>query len=619
MKEVRKMFGNSGKIAFVDLKTRKATVKHFNEEFYKKFLGGSGFGAYFINNFVKKKTDPLSEGNVLVVASGPWQTGMLPGSGKISVMCKSPLTGTFSDTSAGSNFSVHLKSSGFDAIVVQNKSDKPVYLSVSQDNIEVIDADSLWGVDAYQAHEMLVERHKGKIISTITIGQAGENLVKFACVVSNAHGFGGRGGAGAVMGSKNLKAIVAVQGEMCKVYDTEKLSEFRRGLFEKLKRANVFNGEGTPAVMASIERLGDVPIHHWLRDEWEEGAKSLASPRYTEYLNAKSRFCFGCVIGCHRYVESPSGYKGIGPEYETLALFGTSLDIKDLDTVCAANDIANRYGVDTITMGSLVATVIEGYEAGYIKQSDIGFVPKWGDRDTLINLIDLTCQKRGIGSIVSEGSKKLLSTFNMPESFNVSVKNLDVPAHDPRAFYSLSINYATGNRGACHQRGASHVGERAGVLNQFGTDIKTSMDSMENKELLAIRSQDVACLLNSLTLCFFHLFGNLTADDIVKGINLVTGWDTNIEELMKTSERIFMLQRMINADYGFDRSDDTLPDRFFKAAETGPRKGKAVYDFEKYLNSYYKIRGIDENGKILPETIKRLELDKLDMSYFCTD
>ncbi|PMP84618.1 MAG: aldehyde ferredoxin oxidoreductase, partial [Thermodesulfobium narugense] len=519
----------------------------------------------------------------------------------------------------GSNFSVHLKSAGLDAIVIQNKADKPVYLYVSQDDIEILDADSLWGLDTYQTHEMLVEKHKGKNISTITIGQAGESLVKFACVVSNAHGFGGRGGAGAVMGSKNLKAIVVAQGEMCNVYDSINLSKFRRDLFEKLKKANVFNGEGTPAVMAAIERLGDVPIHHWLKDEWEEGAKALAAPRYTEYLNAKSRYCFGCVIGCHRYVESPTGYKGIGPEYETLALYGTNLDIKDLDAVCIANDLSNRYGIDTITMGNLIATVIEGYEAGYIKQSDIGFVPKWGDTETLINLINLTCQKRGIGKIISEGSKYLINTFNMPESFNVSVKNLDIPAHDPRAFYSLSINYATGNRGACHQRGASHVGERAGVLNQFGTEIKTLLDSMENKELLAIRAQDLSCLLNSLTICFFHLFGNLTADDIVNGVNLVTGWNTNIEELMETSERIFILQRMINNNYGFGRTDDTLPERFFKAAETGPRKGKAVYDFEKHLVNYYKLRGLDENSKILPETIKRLELDKLDMNHFCTD
>jgi len=453
-----------------------------------------------------------------------------------------------------------------------------------------------------------------KRINTLNIGPAGEILSPIACVTCDGHSFAGRGGAGAVMGSKNLKAVAVWGTKQVPVAEEVKAKEHAKELFQALLET-AKGGGGTPDVMVPLEALGDVPIRYWRGDVWHEGAKMIGTPRYTEFLNVKPLPCQNCPVGCHRHIHLtlPDGsiLDGNGPEYETLGMFGSGLCIDDLSAIAVANDKCNRAGVDTISVGSFIGFLIECYESGFISAQEIGMVPRWSDPATLQFLADKILKLEGVGKLFRKGIRGAAEIIGKDSaSIAVEVKGLDQPAHDPRAVYGLAVNYATSPRGACHERG----NPQASALGLFYPDCEMEAPperfSDDEAGYCAFIYQNTSMLFNNLTICKFMINnGGLTISDIAKELEYATGIKYSNMELLECAKRGFALQRLINVRDGIRKADDTLPPKMRQASVVGGRAGKAPVNFDKMLKDYYALRGWDESGIPTKESLKKLGLE----------
>jgi aldehyde:ferredoxin oxidoreductase len=612
--------GYTGKILQVDLSTGKIVTISVKEQDQKRFIGGSGLAAKIFFDSFDPNVDPLSPENPLILMTGPLVGTQFPGTSRFAVCGKSPLTGIWGEGTCGGNFGPELKFAGIDGIIFNGISSVPVYLVIEDDKIELRDAKDLWGMDNYTLTDLLKERHgKEKRPKVLSVGQAGENLVKFAAICNDKGDFIGRTGMGAVMGSKRLKAIVVKGTKRMEVSHPEEYAALRKLLVAKSRDAVVaqsFRSMGTDAGMDLGMMTGDVPIKNWTIGEDFQLSANLGGPSLTEKYLTRNHACSFCPVACKRMVKVDNGpfktEEGPGPEYETCATFGALIMNDNLAGVIKANEWCNRYGLDTISCGATIAFAMEAYEKGLITKKDTDGVDlTWGNIEGAIELIHKISKKKGIGAILSEGSREAAKKLGKgTEEFSVEVKGLEAPMHDPRGFHGMGLAYMTSVRGACHlmhldlgiEHGITAYPEAGFQENYVG-------QSSEGKAEMVKLCEDLGIPCNSLVICEFVAW-TLSANDLAEMVRVSTGFDFSLKELLSCGERIWLLKRGLGNMMGVTREDDRLPKRILMPLKEGAAAG-SVPDVGKLLREYYEIRGLDGDGKPKKEVLLKAGLADL--------
>lgn len=611
------MFGYNGRMACIDLTTGKIEEKSIPEEVFRNFLGGSGLAAKIFLDEFDFTSDALSENNPLIFATGPLTAGSIPGCvTRFSVCGRSPLTDIWGESSNGGSFGVYLKRAGFDALVVKGKANEMVYITIVDDKIEIKSASHLVGKDTYQVWNIL--KNEG-FSSSVSIGIAGENKVLFANIASDPGNYAGRCGFGALAGSKNLKAIAVKGTKKIEIANKDEMVNLRRQIVEKMKSNIAIEGLtafGSDSVMALGMMLGDVPIKNWSKGIWDEGGDALSGSTMADTILIKGHSCYGCIVNCKRVVKvDEEKYKveeGPGPEYETCAAFGTLLFNKNLSAVAKANELCNRFGMDTISCGSTIAWAIECYEKGILTDKDTdGLKLNWGNIDDVIVIIEKIAKREGIGNILADGSKKASRKISRgSEKFLTDVKGLEAPMHDPRAFHGVGLQYATGNRGACHvNTSCMYIEHGFCFYPEIGLGGPYEAHSAENKAQLNVGAQNIGSIFNSACICMFAGIP-FSAQDILDAINYTTGFNWSLDDMMKVGERIWYIKRGINNLFGITRKDDYLPEKILTPLEEGGTNG-TVPDIKTMLNEFYKLRELDEEGKVKKEKLEELGIGEL--------
>ena len=614
-----KLKGYIGKILHVDLSKSKIHVENLNEEWARQFIGGSGLAAKFLYEMTNERTDPLGPENPLIFMTGPFTGTSVPLSGRHAVVSRSPLTGIFGESDVGGTWGANLKKAGFDGIIATGKSKNPIYLWVHDGKWEIRDASHLWGKDTYEIDPVLKAQTHEKAVVT-TIGQAGENQVPMAAIMTDGKDgrAAGRCGMGAVMGSKNLKAIVTYGTDTVPVFDPESIARLPKEHGAQInKNAENFRKYGTSGGLSTFEAMGTLPLQNWkFVGRWEEGAEKINGFTMSETVLKGRYFCDSCVLGCGREVKIErgpyAGVDGAGPEYETLALLGSSCLIDNLEALCFANELCNRFGLDTMSTGGAIAFGMEAYEKGLIDREDTGGIElRWGNVEALIEMIRMIAQKKGLGEVLGKGVKRASEELGKNSiEFAMHIKGLELPAHDPRGYNAGAVGFATASRGGCHMAGLSHTFERVLKAPEIGIPEPLDRLKVEGKGILAAKTQNLMGMMDSLKLCKFILFGGITLTHIMKWYHNVTGREMTIDDFMKIGERIFNLKRLYNVRLGISRKDDTLPFRSLTFKRIGKGITPNLPPLGQMLSEYYEYRGWSEDGIPTPEKLKELGLVK---------
>ncbi len=580
----------------INLSNGKISDENLDPQVKKEFLGGRGLGTKIIYDEVDPKVDPLSENNKLVFAVGPLTGTAAPTSGRFEVVSKSPLTGAICDSNCGGQMAPQIKWQGYDAIIIEGKSKSPVYVWVKDKKGEIRDASNLWGNDVEETTKKLVEE-TDKRAQVACIGPAGERLVKFACIMNDEHRAAGRGGLGAVMGSKNLKALVVQGTGPTAVANKEKFMEVVKHCLMTIDKNPLTKDAlkifGTNALVSIINEVGIFPTHNYQFGHFDE-ADGICGPKYIERIFVKPYACFGCPIGCGRMTRV-DGEVGGGPEFETVWAFGATCGVSRLEDIAKANYACNRLGMDTISMGSTIACAMELSKKGYIKEK-INF----GDSAKMLELTKLTGLKEGFGNELAEGSKRLAEKYGHPE-IAMQVKGMEMPAYDPRGAQGHGLGYATSSRGACHLR-AYMIGPEV-----LGVPALIDRFKAEGKVKIVKLFQDVSAAVDSLSLCRFTSFA-LTVDEYAALLSAATGVDYSSKEFIKVGERVWNLERLFNMKAGYGKKDDTVPRRILdEPLKEGNSRGR-VLELGKMLPDYYKARGWDSEGAPTKEKLSELGL-----------
>jgi aldehyde:ferredoxin oxidoreductase len=583
--------GYHGKLLEVDLSAGKTSTRILEEQTLKQYLGGTGLGAALLFDELEAGADPLGEDNILMFLAGPFAGTRVPCGDRTSVVCKSPLTGIWADSDVGGRFAGTLRSSGYDGILVRGRAESPVYLHVEEERAIIRSAGRLWGQDSYRTDELLRGRH-GSRLSTMAIGPAGENQVLLSSIVSDGKDarVAARCGVGAVMGSKLLKAVAVERGRrQVLIYDEEGLREsVRKAVRLMTELSESLRELGTSGSVEECHRLGDFPIKNWQLREWPRAANLDGAKLAATILRARYH-CARCPIGCGRVVRVSQGefrtpQAAGGPEYETMGSLGGNLMIDNIEAVALANDLCNRYGLDTISIGQAVGLAYESFDRGYLGRNDVdGLQPVWGDPRPLISLVRLIGERRGFGAVLGQGVRRACRQIaSGAQELSLEVKGLELPSHDPRAFASIALGYATSPRGACHLQAYSHGLEAWLAMPELGFPEIMDRFSIERKAEMTARMQDLMSVFDSLKMCKFVLYAGINIRTLVEWLNLVTGWGFDQAELMRAGEKIFSLKRSFNRREGLSREQDRLPGRFID----GPI-GKQL---PRMLEEYYRIR-----------------------------
>jgi len=602
------MYGYNGKILRIDLTNRECTLESLDEEKAKKFIGARGLGVKTLLEEIDPKIEPLSIENKLVIVTGPITGAPMPTSGRYMVVTKAPLTGTIAISNSGGKWGTELKNAGYDMIIVQGKSDVPVYVNIEDDKIEIKEANHLWGKTSLETTEILCNENNERA-KVLCIGPAGEKLSLMAAIMNDIDRAAGRGGVGAVMGSKNLKAIVVKGSGKVKVFNED---EAKKVSLEKIKilREDPVAGGGLPtygsAVLVNIINENGVHPERNFQKSYTDEADKISGETLTEDCLVRKNPCYRCPIACGRWVKLDDGTECGGPEYETLWSFGSDCDVYDLNAINVANMLCNEYGLDTISAGATIAAAMELYEKGYIKDEDIkedGLSLKWGDAEAVVGWTKKMALREGFGDKMADGSYRLCESYGVPE-FSMTVKKQELPAYDPRGIQGHGITYAVNNRGGCHIKGYMISPEILGYPE------KLDRFSLEGKAAYAKIFHDLTAVIDSLGLCIFTTFG-LGVQDYVDMYNVVVGGKLHdAESIMEAGDRIWTLEKLFNLEAGIDSSHDTLPKRLLKEPiPEGPSKG-CVHKLSELLPEYYAVRGWDKNGIPTEDTLKKLGLEE---------
>lgn len=593
------MFGWQGTLIRVNLTTGSVKKEPLNPDDAKLYIGARGLGTKIMMDEVDPKVDPFSADNKLIFMTGPLTGTFASSGGRYEVITKAPLTGTIGASNSGGHFGPELKFAGYDGIIFEGKSEKPVYLWIDDDEIQLRSAEHLWGKNVFDTTDELL-RETSEEARVACIGPAGEKLVLFATVINDKHRAAGRSGLGAVMGSKNLKAVVVRGSKSIRVADPQGFLEACTDARKKLKEHPV-TGEGLPTYGTEIlvnilNQSGALPTRNWQEGMFEHADDTSGEALAEKYL-VKNKSCFGCNIGCGRVTRIPEGkYKGMGegPEYEAGWAYGADCGVRDLAAICKANFICDELGIDPITMGSTIACAMEMYEKGIISKEELGRELKFGDADAIVHFTRLTGMREGFGDKMAEGSYRLAESYGYPE-LSMTVKKQEMPAYDGRGVQGMGLEYATSNRGACHVRGYLTSMEILGIPEKL--DPLTTKDKAYWLKIF----QDLTAVVDSSGICLFTTFA-IGLPEIAAMLRTATGWDLSDEDILKAGERIWELERIFNLKAGFTKEDDTLPPRLLnEPVPAGPAKGKVV-ELETMLEDYYKVRGWSEDG--VPPTMK---------------
>ena len=620
------MAGFEGKMLEVNLANGTTKTSVVDKDVLRKFIGGSGLGAKLMLDRVSPDVDPLSPENTLFILTGPTSGTNIPGGARFTVCAKSPLTNMFGESSSGGSFAFEMRAAGWDGIIVEGASDKPVYIVISDDKVEVKDASDLWGKNTHQVTDLLKERHgdkkKGSLVS---IGVAGENLVRFAGVSSEKKNFAARCGLGAVMGSKKLKAVFVKGSGKISLADPDGFNARRKIVLDKAKEhiaIQVLNAQGTNAAIGISALTGDLPGKNWtVGDNSAISAKIeggvLSGPDF--YIGNDA--CHGCMVACKRVVHITEGpYKGMegpGPEYEGVASLGSLLMIGDMAAVIKMNEACNDLGLDVISCGATIAFAMDCFEHGLITTKDTdGIELKWGDAAAVLKMIEKIARRDGFGDVLAEGSKRAARKIGGNASdYAVEIKGMEVPMHDPRANYLAGLGYATGVRGACHTNDAAYA-ISSSILGWPDIGLPNGIDVKKNEGAGEIvkHAQDLGQILNAASFCYMIIFV-LNGEDVAELLSASSGFDYTFKEVEECGARIWLTKRGLDNLMGITAADDRLPRQILTPTTEGGAAGQAP-DLDVMLKEFYPARGLGADGRPTKETLDKIGLSDLAVKLY---
>ncbi len=603
--------GYTGKFLRINLTDGTFGEETFNQDFYRKYLGGGGFGTYFLLKETKADTDPLSPENVITIAPGITTGSAVSGVSRCGLTALSPETGGVGDSQAGGSFGPYLKRAGWDAVIITGKAAQMSYVLIEDENISIISAEYVSGKSILSARTIFEEKYGKKGVSVMQCGPAGEKLVKYASVSSDLHDAYGRTGMGAVFGSKNLRAVVVKSTGIVEFEDPEGLKALAKTSISRIPGSgfvSTIKKYGTEGIVIGNAEAGNLCVHNYSTGHHKDYAK-LDRSNYDKDFLGKGTTCYGCAVGCRKTVKSEAPYKVTdklgGPEFETIGVLGSNMDIFDPVAVAKANELCNTYGIDTITLGGIVSYLAESVEKGLITDKQIGYEGfGFGNADGVIWLIEQVGKREGIGDVLADGFEAAIKHFGEEtRKYAVHVKGHGFAVHMPQVKPSLALMYAVVPIGADHMSSEhdwlitdnSEASRGLGILE---TDDVNSTGV--NKVRMAVYSQYYYSILDSLNLCMFcwgagSLYTYPELEDLVK---FSTGMDVTFWELMMAGERKITMMRLLNLRRGFTAKDDKLPEKMFQPLYDGPSKGRAVNkdDFNRMKTQYYGFLGWDNSG-----------------------
>ncbi len=596
--------GYQGKILRVNLTTNKIWCEEPDADFYRAYLGGWGFVAYYLLKELEPGVDPLGPENRLIFAAGVYTGTQLSGSGRSAIGAKSPLTGGFGEGDVGGFFAVELVRAGYDALVVQGRADRPVYLWIEDDKVELRDAAKLWGKNVVDTEEMIKAELGEDSARFAVIGKAGENQVVNACVMQDLHHSAGRTGMGAVMGSKLLKAVAAKGSGRKEIDDSDKIKEISQWLLGDGKaRYRGMQEHGTDGGLSSLSEGGALPTRNFKFGHFD-GADKITGATMTETILKDRGTCYACVVRCKRIVEVDEGEFQTdavfgGPEYETVGALGSNCGVSSLEAVAKGNAICNAEGLDTIGGGMMISFAMECFENGLITEEDTGGIKlNFGDADAMVKLLEMTCAREGIGDLLAQGYDACIEAWGgEARQYAIEVKGQPFPMHEPRAKFALGLGYAVSPTGADHVHNIHDTGFTTevgmGGVHPFGVLKPLPAEDLSPAKVRLMKYvSEWSLVKNMLGMCLFLPYNPNATVDIIRA---VTGWETSAFEIMKAGERGMAMARAFNVREGFTAKDDYMPDRFFEPFSDGPLEGVGHkrHIFRAALETYYGISGWD--------------------------
>jgi aldehyde:ferredoxin oxidoreductase len=617
------LFGYTGKILRVNLTTGSIKTEAIDEKLTERYLGGSGFVSYFLWKELKGGVDALGPENKLVIATGPVTGTAVMGSGRHTLGAKSPQTGGIALSQVGEFWGAEIKRAGFDVVIIEGKSKKPVYINIKDDRVELKDASHLWGKDTKETQETIRKELQDDKARLLLIGPGGENLVKYACIMGGLYDAAGRGGLGAVMGSKHLKAIAVRGTGKIPVANPEALREIRKILVDSIEKVGILKSwheAGTGFDLDTGLELGDVPVRNWRDSEFPTAAK-INAITLRDTMGAGMDGCFGCPMRCKKKAKMEQPYKidpdyG-GPEYESLGAFGSNLAIDDLGAVVKANELCNAGSVDTISAGGVIAFCMEAWERGLLtKEQTDGIEMTWGNAAAMLECVRKIIKREGFGNILAEGLKATAEWIGQgSEEFAMQVKNLDPGQHEPRLMPAMGLGFMVNPHGADHclnvHDGGFAMKQGMRRMNMFGLHDPIPADDIGPRKVAVFKIEYLRqALLDCLALC--HLSSVMVDYPMMVNImNAVTGGNTGAGELMRIGERVMTVARLFNIREGFTDMDDKLPQRFFQPRTSGALSNKALdpEKMDKAKRYYYTLMGWDAKGIPTPERIEDLYIE----------
>ncbi len=608
------MYGYHGKVLIVDLSERTSVRQPLDESMLRRFIGGTGLASYLLYTHCPPGADPLGPDNPLIFACSPLVGSRLTTSSKFAVAAKSPLTGMIGDSLSSSFLAVELKRTGVDALIVKGRSDRPTYLVLEEEEVRFEDASALLGLSTLDT-EMAVRQELGRRFRVACIGPAGENGVRFASIANDGGRQAGRTGTGAVMGSKNLKAIAVRGSNPAPVFDAENLNVVGRDLSARSlgPATEKYRTTGTMANVAVFDRLGTLPTRNFQQSTFDLTEEVSGEAMYSGHF-VKNAHCANCTIGCEKVLTVGDGSrKSTGRmEYESAFALGPLVGVGDRETVIRASHFCDEVGIDTISAGGTIAWAMECFERGILTLEDTdGLELRFGNADALLPCLKAIATKSGnLGAILSEGSRIASQTVgNGSEAWAMHVKGLEMPGYEPRSLQTMALALAVSTRGACHNRSSAYEADFSNRVNRMEADAE--------RGTITADGEDFSAVLDSLIWCKFlrKAFDDFWAES-ANSLGLITGWDVQPDELKKAGERINNLKKQFNIREGWTRDDDTLPERVLtERLPDGPAAdvGLSEEDLQMMVSAYYQARGWNPDGTIPGSKLRELQLDDLCM------
>jgi len=608
--------GYNGKILRVNLSTKNISVEAIDEVFCRRYIGGAGFITYYLWKELPQGADPLGPENKLIFALGPLTGINLPGSGRNCIGAKSPLTGGIAKAEVGESWGAELKRAGYDAIIVEGKADKPVYLWIQDGEANIREAGHLWGKNTKETQDGIRTELGDNRIRLAMIGPGGENLVRYACIMNGLFDAAGRGGLGAVMGAKNLKAV-AVRGHKAPpVADSGGVKELREWMLANMQLVQTFRDYGTGDAMAGFEAMGNLPVRNF-RDGLFPALKKIDPQAIKDTIRVGMEGCFGCPVRCKKIVEVKEPYSVDpaygGPEYETLASLGSNCGIDNLKAIAKGHELCGAYSLDTISAGCAISFAMECFENGLLTTKDTnGIEVKFGNADAMLELIELITRREGIGDLLAEGVREAAKRIgNGAEKYAIHVKGLEAGMHEPRAKRALGLGFMVNPTGADHclnlHDPVLQTERNSADIRYVGILEPVPVDDIGPRKVAVFRLIQLKRIIqDSLVICLFPPY---SYQQIAEVTSAVTGWDTGVMEQLSVAERVLTMARLFNIREGLTAADDAIPERFFQPKTDGVLANKTFdpADYEKAKRYYYTLMGWDENTGIpKPEKLEEL-------------